>query len=236
MAQETLFKKSKKHAVIVGILFIIATAFLFVGGSFYDPILETPDFLQIAYPQRQQAVLGMLLEFACVIAIPLIPAFMFPYLSKFNVPLAVGYVSFRLFEALLFAAQEINTLTQISVSRLYLESGGGDASFYQALGETLRGWNSWEFSIYLFVFTLGGMMFYSVLYQSRLVPRWVSGWGFLAAVLLFIGTILNIFEVNIGTPGMFELIFAMPIAVNEMVLAVWLIVKGFNQDALSSEN
>jgi hypothetical protein len=63
----------KKNAIIVGILFIIATAFLFIGEAFYGPILNVPDFLETAYPNRITAIIGTLIEFTCVLAIPLIP-------------------------------------------------------------------------------------------------------------------------------------------------------------------
>ena len=42
----------RKTAIIVGVLFIIATAFLFIGGSFYGPVLDTPNYLETVYPQR----------------------------------------------------------------------------------------------------------------------------------------------------------------------------------------
>ena len=74
----TSSKTHRKTAVIVGVLFIIATAFLFIGGAFYGPVLDTPDYLDLAYPQRIQAVIGMLIEFICVLAIPLIAIFAFP--------------------------------------------------------------------------------------------------------------------------------------------------------------
>ena len=70
----------RKTAIIVGALFIIATAFLFIGEAFYKPILSSPDYLNIAYPNRITVIMGILLEFACVIAIPLIPVFLFPIL------------------------------------------------------------------------------------------------------------------------------------------------------------
>jgi hypothetical protein len=223
-----IINKSRTHAMIVGILFIIATAFLFIGKNIYEPILAAPNYLEIAYPQRQTAVIGILLEFACVISIPLIPVFMFPYLRKFYEPLALAYAAFRLFEAVLFVLVEINMLTLIKISQLFLESGGADSTYFSYLGEMIRGWNTWEFAVYVAVFTIGGLFFYSVLYRSKLVPRWISGWGFLAAALLLVGSVLSLLEVNFVGPGLFELIFAMPIAGNEMVLAVWLIVKGFD--------
>ena len=78
-------------------------------------------------------------------------------------------------------------------------------------------------------------MFYSVLYRSKLIPRFISAWGFIAAALLLIGSVLIMLDTfaGISETGL-ELIFALPIAVNEMVLAVWLIMKGFNPSAIAS--
>jgi hypothetical protein len=236
MANQAKLNTYRRTAVIVGILFIIATVFLFIGQAIYEPFLNTPETLEVAYPNRTNAVAGMLLEFACVLAIPLIPVFMFPVLRKHAEALALAYVGFRFFETILFFIPQINKLLLINLSQGYLEQGGVDASYYQNLGSSIQSWNEWAFIFYLFFFTIGAAIFYFALYQSRLVPRFISGWGFLAAVLLLIGTVLQMFEVNFGLSGAgFQLIFALPIAVNEMVLAVWLIVKGFNPSAVDPE-
>lgn len=220
----------RRSAIVVGVLFIIATAFLYIGEAVYGPVLESPDYLTVAYPNRITAAVGMLLEFACVVAIPLIPVFLYPVLKEYNQPLALGYVGFRLFEAVLFVITEINELSLIDVSRGYLEGGEAGALYYENLGGSIQAENQWIFLMYLLIFTLGGLMFYAVLYQSRLVPRFIPAWGFAAAALLLIGTVLIMLELNTGALGnVWELIFAAPIAVQEMVMALWLIVKGFRE-------
>ena len=79
-------------------------------------------------------------------------------------------------------------------------------------------------------------MFYSVLYKLKLIPRFISAWGFIAAAILLIGTVLVMVEALTGLSEVaVQLIFATPIAVNEMVLAVWLIVKGFSPSAIAAE-
>ena len=55
---------NRKTAIIVGVLFIIATLFLFVGEAIYGPVLLSPDYLENAYSNRTIAILGILLEFA----------------------------------------------------------------------------------------------------------------------------------------------------------------------------
>lgn len=224
---------SRKTAIIVGILFIIATLFLFVGEALYQPVLLSPDYLETAYPNRIIATLGILLEFACVLAIPLIPVFLFPILRKNNEALALGYFGFRFLEAVLFVLIQINKLSLINVSQGYLNDGGTNASYFQNAGSTIQSWNFWSFSFYILFFTVGALMLYATLYQSKLVPRWISAWGLIAAVLLLTGIVLELLEMfNAFPAGGRELIYAAPIAVNEMVLAAWLIVKGFNRSAL----
>jgi hypothetical protein len=228
---------SRKNATIVGVLFIIATVMLFVGGAFYERILSSPDYLDNAYPNRITVIIGILLEFTKIPAIALIPVFLFPILRKHNEVFALGYVVFRLFEAVLLVGIEINKLSLIGVSRDYLNKGGADASVLQNIGGWIQSVNEWAFLVYLLVFTLGALMFYSVLYRSKLIPRFISAWGFIAAALLLIGSVLVMVDAFAGiSESGLELIFALPIAVNEMVLAVWLIVKGFNPSAIASES
>lgn len=83
----------------------------------------------------------------------------------------------------------------------------------------------------IIVFIIGALMLYSVLYKSKLIPRWISVWGLIAAVALLTGAMLSVFT-NIS-PTIVLLVIS-PIAVQEMVMAGWLIVKGFNPSAIDS--
>ena len=74
-------------------------------------------------------------------------------------------------------------------------------------------------------------MYYVVIYRSRLVPRWFSGWGLAAALSATTACLLALFTDNPVTG--YVLLF-LPIAVQEMVFAVWLLVRGFNPSALTS--
>ena len=87
------------------------------------------------------------------------------------------------------------------------------------------------------VFALGSLILYSVLYQSKLIPRFISVWGLIAAIVLLTGSVLDNIDMFAGISGLImELIFALPIAVAEMILAIWLIVKGFNPSAIDYES
>ncbi len=223
----------RKTAIIVEILFIIATAFLFIGKAFYEPILSAPDYLEIAYPNRALVIIGILLEFPIILAMPLIPVFLFPVLKKYNEAVALGYVVFRLFEAVLVSVAEIKKLSLISISQSYLQAGTADASYFYHIGSAIQAENYWGDTglVYNIVFIFGALMLYAVLYQSRLIPRWISIWGILAAVSLFTGAMLSVFR---DISPAITVILISPIAVQEMVMALWLIVKGFNASAIVS--
>ena len=83
-------------------------------------------------------------------------------------------------------------------------------------------------------FALGALMYYYVLYRSRLVPRWLSGWGLVGAGLCLVATVYAGFTQEFGFSTVNN-VLNIPIGVQEMVLAVWLIVKGFNPSAVTAD-
>jgi len=231
---------NRKTAIIVGVLFIFAIVMLFIGEAFYKPILDSPDYLDNAYPNRIVVIIGILLEFTGVPAVVLISVFLFPILKKHNEALALGYVGFRLFEAGILSVAYISKLSLVNLSQDYLNKGGVDASYFQYIGSSIQSVNNWAGTtglIYLIVFALGSLMLYSVLYKSKLIPRFISAWGFIAAIVLLTGSVLANIDMFTEISGLgLELIFATPIFVAEMMLSIWLIVKGFNPSAIASES
>ena len=150
----------------------------------------------------------------------------------------MGYVVFRLFEAAVLSVGYINKLSLVNLSQDYLNKGGVDASYFQYIGSSMQSVNSWAGTqglIYLIVFALGSLILYSVLYKSKLIPRFISAFGFIAATSLLTGSVLANIDMFTEISGLgLELIFAAPIAVAEIMLAIWLIVKGFNPSAIDS--
>lgn len=223
--------KDRKAAIIVGVLFIFAIVILFIGEAFYKPILSSPDYLDNAYPNRITVIIGILIEFTGVPAVVLIAVFLYPILKKYNEALALGYIGLRLLEAGILSVAYINMLSLINLSQDYLNRGGMDASYFHYTGSSIQSVKYWAGTtglIYLFIFALGSLILYSVLYKSKLTPRFISGWGFVAAVVLLVGSVLISIDMFAETSGaVLELIFALPIALVEMILSIWLIVKGF---------
>ena len=124
------------------------------------------------------------------------------------------------------------------MSKVFLNAGTQDASYLQTLGNAIQSELHWATVLYVIVFCLGAMTFYYLLIKSKLIPRFLSIWGLLAAILLFVGAMLGLFSLGIfsSMPLMKAMVwFAPPIALNELIVAIWLITKGFNPSKLNSK-
>jgi hypothetical protein len=212
---------------------------LYIGEALYKPILDSPDYLDNAYPHRIIVIIGILIEFIGVPAIVFIPILLFPILKRYNEALAVGYIGFRVFEAGIVSVGYISKLSLVNISQQYL-NGGVDASYYHSIGSSMKSIHYWAGTtglIYLIVFSLGSLILYAALYKSRLVPRFISILGLVAAIVLSISSVLlNIDMLAIFTDSGLEALFWLPIAAAEIILSLWLIVKGFNPSAIVNES
>ncbi len=221
----------------MGVLFLVATIFFVAGEAVYDPVLGSPDYLDSTYPDRMIVISGVLLQLIGVLAIPLIPVFLLPILRDHNEELALGYLVLRTLEATLLIVVAIAMLSLIGVSQRYLEAGGVVASQLHSISSSIRSIGDWAFLLSVgLVFPLGALVLYSLLYGSKLIPRFISVWGLIAAAVLLGGSVLEMFEMffELSEP-LTEAVLATPIAVNEIVLAIWLIAKGFNPTAVTAK-
>ena len=162
-------------------------------------------------------------------ALAMVPVMLFPIFRKFNEALALGAVVFRgALEAAIYIAQAVTLLLLLAVSQEYAKAGAMDAAFFQTLGTLLLQADHWLAIILSIVFSLGALMIYYVFYQSKLIPRWLAAWGLVGAVLYLAAPLLGMF-------GFEWEILMFPLALQEMALAVWLIVRGFNPSAIAFE-
>jgi len=224
----------RKNAIIVGVLFIIATVVGMVGNlSFSKPILDNPDYLNIASANGNQVITGALLLLIAAFACVSIAIWLNPILRKYNEGLALGAVVFRLMEAMLIIVSVVGLLSILTLSQEYIKAGAPDASLFQASGASLLAVRDGAGQLSMIAFTMGALMYYYLFYQSKLITRWLSGWGFIGAASCLAAALLSMFGLIVPMKPVF-LILNVPIGVQEMVLAVWLIVKGFSPSAIAS--
>ncbi|MFC1786742.1 DUF4386 domain-containing protein [Halobacteriota archaeon] len=221
---------NQKIARIVGILFIIGTVAGILSVVIAGSIIGAPDYLIKVSANENQIIIGAIFVLIMGFALAMIPAVVFPIFKKHNEALAYGYVIFRgAFETITYIAVVISWLILITLSQEFVQAGAPVASHFQTSGTLLLGAIDSIDHISTIVFSLGALMFYYFLYQSKLIPRWLAGWGLIGATLVLAVGLLGMF-------GLVLMILWAPLAVQEMALAVWLIVKGFNPSAIEPES
>ena len=154
-------------------------------------------------------LMGMMLEVISGCAVIATAVLMFPYLKPYGKKSSLAYYSLKGLEGILMIVAGLLFLIH---TREFL---------------AIRD------KIYLFhgyVFAAAALVFYGLLLISKLLPVWLSVWGMGATILLIIVNLLETAGIASGTQ-----ILYLPIILNEVVLAIWLMAKGFNAHAIKRE-
>lgn len=219
----------RRSATIVGALFLIAMVTSLGGGIWLEAMVGTPDYLRTVSAQQAQVSVGAFLELVNCAAVVGIAAVLFPLMKRQNEALAAGYVGTRVVEAVALAIAALSPLLLVTLSEEYLAAGTPDASFFEMLGTLVMSARGHLASFLTPIFfSLAALLLYYWLYRSRALPRFISIWGFVAVVLLLGWNLLEAFGISISA-GM---VFALPMILNEILLGIWLIVRGFESSAL----
>jgi len=221
-------------AIFVGVLYILAAVTAIIGFALYQPILNDPEYIIKGSANETQVIWGAFNELILAFSIIGISVMMYPIVNKENENIAIGYVCFRLLEAILIIIGIIGLLSIVTLSQEFVTSVAPNASSYLIAGKLLVILHNWTFlfgpNLALGPSTL--MMSY-FLYDSKLVPRFISVMGLVGGTLILACALLVMFGVFLQV-SIWGAIFAIPVFAYEMSLAVWLIVKGFNSSVVYS--
>ena len=222
----------RTNAVIAGVLLIVATAASLLSGPFLAPVTGS-DYLTDAATHSTQVATGLLLGVIAALAAPGIAIALYPVLRRFGEGPALGAVAFRIIEGVFYALGVAILVSLSALSQEYVDAGSPADQHYETLGHTMLAQYHWLVDAgLLMAFGLGGLLYYLVFYRSKLIPTWLSAWGIAGVVLLMVAAVLVTFDV-IGPLSTGQIALAAPIGLQEMVLAVWLIVKGFDRSAFA---
>ena len=220
---------NKRIAKIVGLLFIIATVTSSLSIWMTEPILEATNLLEAFSDQSTQIATAAILMLIDAISVVCIGILLFPILKKKSEHLALGYVGMRIMEGVLFTVYVVVLLTVLFISKEYSASNVQGASNFKPIGQSLLTLAEWAFDIGLgIVFTISALILNYLLFRFALVPKWLSVWGFLGALITMTVVLLKFYDIQVNEALDFI------IGIQEMVFAVWLIVKGFNESAMVS--
>ncbi|RPI54912.1 MAG: DUF4386 domain-containing protein [Chloroflexi bacterium] len=152
--------------------------------------------------------------------------FLYPLFRKDSEELAMGMVVFR--GALEGAGYIIGAVMWVLLAALSKEFAGTDSASLQAVGNLVLEVSNKKGDIGTVFFIIGAVCLYTSFYRTRLIPRWLTIWGFIGAVPYVVYGVLSLFDIGGAGLGFLQL----PLFFQELAMGLWLVMKGFNKAAL----
>lgn len=227
-------KSNRKTAMLIGIFFILATAMGILNAGMLGPIIGSADYLVGMSENSGMVMISTFLNVIMAGSVVAIAVVIYPILKKTSETLAIGYLAARIIEGTMLAIGSIAWLALASLGGEFVQAGTPDGSHFQSLGNMLVSASTSAMTLGTDIaFSISALILYYLFIKANLVPKWISIWGLVGGALLLVLGVMK----TLGAPyGAVEIAFTAPIALNEMVLAVWLIVKGFNTPNEISSN
>lgn len=215
------------RATTAGVLFIISTVTSLVATAFLGSLLDGPRFLAGVAAHQDRLLVGALFQLIAAFTAASIAIALYPVLREHAAGMALGSVGFRLIEGVFYAVSAVGTLVLVSLSDQVAAGGAVDAA--ATVSATLvRDLRDAAAIVAVLAFYTGGTLYYLVFYRTGLIPRWLSAWGLAGTALGAVAALLVLFRVTETLSGV-QVALNIPIGVQEMVFAIWLILKGFRQ-------
>jgi Domain of unknown function (DUF4386) len=209
------------RATTAGLLLITATAAILTSSALLGSLLDGSDVLTSVAAHQERLLTASMFQLVAAFASASIAVAFYPVLRRHQAATALGSVTFRVMEGMFYALSAVGTMVLVTLSDTSLPaaSAGPVADLVRDMRDS--------FSIAgILAFYVGGTLYYLVFFRTGLIPRWLAGWGLVGTALGFVAAVLLLFRL-IDVMSTTQVVLNIPIGVQEMVLAVWLIVKGF---------
>jgi hypothetical protein len=229
----------RKNAVMAGVLYFLGTVFgilgAVIGGELLTSIISGKplagvDMLGLVAANSSRLTGGAFLTLLMGISLVAMTVFLYPVIRKASKEMAMGMILFRgALEGIFYCLSTLTFLTLVAVGNQYIAPEANSAVL-QSVGNLLYQFANLTAPVSSIIFLLGATCIYITFFRTRLIPRWVSVWGFIAVVTSMASALLNFFHMDPGIGVYLEMVM-LP---QELVMAVWMIVKGFNPSAVAA--
>jgi hypothetical protein len=215
----------RRRAVLLGVLLICGIAFGIVNTV---PALEYPDYLAKLSTIRSQVLIAVFFQAAMATVYVCIAVLFYPVVKRYSEGLALSYFGFRIIGATFLFVGIGSLLLLLQFSQSLVSAGLLDAPQLRIVGELLRTGRDIMNHIGMpLPWILGGLILCWAMLKTAVVPRWLSVWGIVGAVLTVIATLLYMLGfIEMMTPT--YLLMNVPTALFELSLAAFLVARGFN--------
>lgn len=213
-------------ARVVGIIYLAGMVIGIGGNILIQSILGASDYLPAISANSIKLTIGALLWLMTVVGDAAHGVLMFPVLKQHNEGIAVGYLGFRIIDAVFIGVHVLFVLIQIPIGSEYLKAGALNTFHLQALGNVFIMVNLYAYQIGMIFVGLAGLILCYSFFRSKLVPQFVAVWGLIGYATILCGSVLEVLGLDM------HLIHTIPGGLWELFIGVWLIVKGFNSSPI----
>ena len=217
---------SRNTSVIYGALLLAAI----VSGILSSvPMIEESDYLQQLHANEPSVLMGVFFQALMAIIYVLIIVVTYPIVRMYRQKSALAYLIFRSIGAVFLFVGIATLLLFLPLGREFVVADATQVAFLETIGFMLRQVRDWLNHIGMILpWSIGGIFLYWAFFKTGLIPRWLSVWGLIGAVLtLFVTIFFMLDQIKLVSVAYFAL--NTPTALFEITLAVYLIIKGFRQ-------
>lgn len=225
--------KNRKKIKISGGLIILG---IIIGILSIVPPVESDKFLEEVFPNKNQVLTGGIFQFFLVPIYTGFSLLLYPILKQYSKTLSIGFVCFRFMAATFQLIGIILLPIFVLLSQEYSAAASSYLAVYESVGDILR--LSRDLTNHLGVILatgLGNILFYLILYREKLVPKWLSIWGFIGNIAIMLASFFIIFQLIEVISTEYGLM-SIPLVVQEIVLAIWLLTKGLKIKTNAQQN
>ncbi len=223
--------QDRRAALTAGLLYVLG---MVAGMLSVAPSVDGQDYLIKAAASETQVMWAASSQVLMVVAYVGVAIVLYPLLRRHSEGVALGFVGFRVIAGTFVFIGAFILLLLPTVSREFVNSGALPASGFQTLGGLLRtGRDLVNHVGMILALSFGALLFYSLLFRTKIVPRWLSVWGLVGAALAIVASLLIVFRI-VGVVTTTYLALTIPMGVQELVLAIWLVARGFDQSAMDA--
>ncbi len=229
----TIVASPRKIAIAAGVFFLISDVVSVAAVLLYGSVLTSAGYI-VGSGSDTRVLLGASLEVIVAFSLVGTAVALYPVVRRQNEGVALGYVGLRTLEAGIIAIGVVPLLAVVTLRQAGI--AGTDPATLTTVGRALVSIHNWTILIGPdFTSGLNTVLLAYLLYRSGLVPRWIPVLGLVGGPLVFATAIAVLFGV-IGQITPLAISTALPELVWELSLATYLIVKGFNPSAITSES
>lgn len=213
------------YSRLIGALFLSGFLTYGVGSGLVNSVVGAPGFLSTISAHKTTLVLGAFLMLLNSVVDLGKGVLFFPILERHGRRTALAYVATMIVEVVLLAVGVLCLLMIVPVAQQGVDAGPAGAGWANALGSLAVQANTMAYQVAEMSLGLGCILLCSLLFRTRLIPRFLSIWGLIGYPVLVAGTIAEIFGIHIG------LVLSIPGGLFELALGFWLLIKGFEPEA-----